>query len=125
MSNKSRRNTFVRLTLAVIVVLATFFIYQKMGRPLLASYKYTSVSPDQKYRVDVYSEPLYFAMPGGGGAGSHDAAIILRNSWGWKIGSNHGCDMFMDDVNIEWNSDKYVNIALARSIDFETGQCEQ
>ncbi len=64
-------------------------------------------------------------MPGSGGAGSHDALIILRNSWGWKIGSNDECEIMMDDVKIEWNNDLDVGIALARGIDLKTGQCEQ
>lgn len=83
MHKKFFRNKFLRLILALAIwALPTVFIYQRMGPPLLASYKYSSVSPDKKYRVDVYSEPLYFAMPGGGGVGSHDATVILRNNWG-------------------------------------------
>ena len=129
MARKPRRNIFFKVSLIVVIVAVVtvpiFFVYQKMGAPFLASYQYTSVSPDKKYRVDVYSAPLFFAMPGGGGAGSHDALIILRNNWGWEIGSNYECEIFMDDVQIEWNSEKYVSVAVARTIDLSTGQCEQ
>jgi len=110
----------------VIAVAGIIFIYQKMGQPLLTSYQYSSLSPDKKYKVDVYSDSMYAAMPGQGGAGSHGATIILRNSWGWKIGSNSGCDILMDDVNIEWdNKNDYVNIATARTIDLNTGECTE
>ena len=116
----------MKIVSAVIIFAAIiFFFYKKLSPPFLASYRYSSISPDKKYRVDVYSEPMFGAMPGGGGAGSHNSAIILRNSWGWEIGSNAECPIFMDDVDIEWDSDKYVTIALARSIDLNTGECEQ
>ncbi len=115
----------IKIISAAIVFAAVFFLYKKLGPPFLASYHYSSVSPDKKYRVDVYSEPMFGAMPGGGGAGSHNSAIVLRNSWGWEIGSNAECTIFMDDVKIEWNNDQYVTIAPARSIDLKTGECEQ
>lgn len=115
----------------IVVIVITFaiagaFLYQKSGVPLTATYKYSSVSPSGKYKIDVYSNPIYFAMPGQGGAGSHLATVVLRNSWGWKIGSNYGCDLFMDNVNIEWNeSEGYVSIALAKQIDLNSGQCSE
>lgn len=69
---------------------------------------------------------MFSAMPGQGGAGSHMAVIILRNKWGWKIGSNLGCDLMMDDIKIEWNNEKdYVSIATAKAINLKTGKCEE
>ena len=112
---------------ALAAAAAFAVIYWKMGPPLPASYQYSSVSPDNKYRVDVYSEAFpTAAMPGQGGAGSRAAKIILRNSWGWKIGSSDGCDISMDYVAIEWNyANNAVDIAKARSISLDTGECAE
>lgn len=114
---------------ALIVVTAAFvFVYRKMGPPLPSSYQFSSVSPDKKYQIDVYSDSVSApsAMPGQGGAGSRPATIILRNGWGWKIGSSDGCEILLDSVAIKWDYENdSVIIAKARSIDLNTGQCAE
>jgi hypothetical protein len=118
-----KRNTVAAS--GVLLLIAASALYFFLGPPLLASYKYSSISPDGRHKVDVYSNAnLPIAMPGQGGAGSRFATIILRNSVGWRIGSSHACKLFMDDVKIEWGSDgASVDIAKAKSISTTNGIC--
>ena len=113
-----------KIASAVVVAVAAIFLYQKLGAPPPTSFRYSSVSPDKRYRADVYSEATPVTMPGQGGAGSRPATIIVLNDRGWKVGSNDGCELLMDDVQIEWDEkNNRVNIAKARAIDLSTGRC--
>jgi hypothetical protein len=86
---------------------------------------FTESSPDGKYSISVYTSPRLFAMPGGGGVGSQMTTVVLKNRWGWTIGSsNDQCSVFYDDIHIEWDYEhNQVNFAMARSIDLDTGEC--
>jgi hypothetical protein len=120
-----RRKTLIASV--VLLLIAMFLLYFYRGPPLFASYKYSSTSPDGRYKVDVYSNAnLPVAMPGQGGAGSRFATVILRSSAGWRIGSSHACKVFMDAVKITWSSDAAaVDIAKAKSISAATGICPE
>lgn len=110
----------------IIAVAAFVLVYRQMGPPLPSTFQFSSVSPDKKYRADVYAVAPLTAMPGQGGAGSRSATVILRNDWGWKIGSSDDCEMLLDSVEIDWSyTSGAVSIAKARTIDFETGKCSE
>jgi hypothetical protein len=108
----------------IITLVVCGYIYSHLRPPIFATYQYSSSRNDQKYRADVYSYAHILALPGGGGAGSKEAIVVLRNDWGWEIGSSSGCDILMDDIKIDWEDDENsVSIARAASIDYGTGNC--
>lgn len=83
-------------------------------------------SPCNDYTIKVYSEPMFFAMPGSGGAGSKMTHIIITNKWGLTVAkSSDDCNVMADDIHIEWDCrNNKVNFARARSIDLLTGKCD-
>jgi hypothetical protein len=112
---------FVSLFFALVVC---GYIYSHLRPPIFATYQYSSSNIERKYKVDVYSYAPIIALPGGGGAGSKEALVVLRNDWGWEIGSSSGCDILMDDIKIDWETDeKSVSFAKAASIEYRTGKC--
>ena len=85
-------------------------------------------SPDKRYRVDIYAERRYFSMPGGGGADSRMAVVVLKDKWGRTIGksckSEECCRTILSSIEIEWDYlSGRVWFAKARMIDLETGEC--
>jgi len=88
-------------------------------------YKWTEFSPDGKYKLDVYEEPLFFAFPGGGG--DNLATLVLRGKDGRFIGKVTGesdsCGVMSRNLEISWH-DEYVMYARVRVIYFATGACE-
>jgi hypothetical protein len=116
-----KKRLFVSIIIALVVC---GYIYTHLRPPIFSTYQYSSIRSDQKYQADVYSYAHIIALPGGGGAGSKEALVVLRNDWGWEIGSSSGCDIFMDDIKIDWESDeKSVFIAKAASIEYSSGNC--
>jgi hypothetical protein len=108
----------------IFVLVVSGYIYLHLRPSVFATYQYSSNSIDKKYNVDVYSYSPIIAFPGGGGAGSKEAFVVLRNDWGWEIGSSSGCDVLMDDIKIDWETDeKSVSFAKTASIEYSTGKC--
>jgi hypothetical protein len=109
-----------------ICVIATFYYF---GPPGLYAYQLTSLSPDGRSKADVYAKSLnFFASPGQGGAGSRQAVIVLRNEWGFRVGSSLKCNLLIDDVKIQWglgNQAREVQVARAKFIDLDKGNCVQ
>lgn len=83
----------------------------------------TEISPCGYYHLSVYHSPSFFAMPGDG---SHGTKLVLRNKWGWTIGtSSEACSVFDYDIDIEWDyKNNQVWFATARTINLSTGACE-
>jgi len=117
-----------KIIILTLICAAALFVgvYRLAGPPMFSSFQFSIESPDKKDRIDVYSTRVPMVMPGQGGAGSRPATVILRNSYGLRVGSNDGCEVLMDDVTIDWNyQNDAVNFAKARSIDLSTGVCSE
>ena len=110
----------VAIVLSVLVLLILGF-YFYLTTP---SHIYTEISPDGKYTLAIYEEPMFFAMPGGGS--DNFATLILRHSNGeliGKVNSNSGsCAVLLRDVEIVW-SDEWVYYVRSVAINFKTGEC--
>lgn len=112
-----KRGLFILGILLMVYLLYFLFIAD--------SFMYAEVSPDGNYKIEIYTERSFFAMPGGGGLSSRPTKVVLKNKWGWTIGqSNDDCMVFYDDINIDWDIDnQQVFFAIGASLDLNTGEC--
>jgi hypothetical protein len=104
-----------------ILILVGIILYRIFLAP---EFMFTEYSPDNQYRIDVYTQKRFFSMPGGGGIGSRIAIVELKNKWGFTIGkSSDGCSVLYDDIEIEWDySSNEVWYARAKTINLKTGK---
>lgn len=107
--------------MGLIGILYTSYIFFFRGS-LIVSEK----SPcGDDYHLYAYLEPMWFAMPGGGGMGSKSVKIQVRNRWGFLVGeTNKDCYTFYDSLKISWDCKAHLlNFSVARTIDLKTGEC--
>jgi hypothetical protein len=120
---KAKRTVFVLLPIGLLLTILFYFF----GPPGLATHHQASASRDGDYSVDVYSNVSEtFLAPGQNATGTTSVLVVLRNSWGARVGSSWGCDLKMADVNIEWNwadHKREVQIARAKTISLVNGDC--
>jgi hypothetical protein len=120
---KTIRTVFVLLPLGFSLVALLYFF----GPPGLATHHQSSTRQDGEFKLDVYSNVSEtFLPPGQSSSGSNAVLIVLRNSFGARIGSSWGCDLKMSDVKVEWNWAEHkreVQIAANKTISLDTGDC--
>ena len=75
--------------------------------------------------MDIYEEPMLFAMPGGGS--DNYATLILRHANGEFIGEVNGdsgnCAVMLRDVEVFW-IDEWAYYVRSGAINVNTGECE-
>jgi hypothetical protein len=120
---RANRTIFVLLPFGLLIV-ALLYLF---GPPGLATHHQTSASRDGEYKVDVYSNVgETFLAPAQNSTGAHSVLVVLRNSWGARVGSSWGCDLKLSDIKIEWNwadHKREVQIAPSKTINFTSGDC--
>jgi hypothetical protein len=120
---RTKRTVFVLLPLGLFLT-ALFYFF---GPPGIATHLQASTSRDGDFSVDVYSNVSQtFLAPSQNATGSSSVLVVLRNSWGARVGSSWGCDLKLADVNIEWNWAEHkreVQIAPAKTISLVNGEC--
>jgi hypothetical protein len=111
-----------KVIIFIIFVLVGIILYRIFLAP---EFMFTEYSPDNQYRIDVYTQKRFFTMPGDGGINSRMAIVKLKNKWGLTIGeSTDECSVLYGDIEIEWDySSKEVWFAKARTINLKTGEC--
>jgi hypothetical protein len=120
---------FVRRNISLtILLLYSTMVYTLYDQYLADEFMYEEFSPDGAYSLDVYAERSLFAMPGHGGGCSYSrsAKVVLKNSWGLKIGeTNENCTVACADVEIVWDLDeKMVWFTRGARFNLETGRCD-
>ncbi len=104
--HKEKRLKLRNINLVVIIfyLTLTIFTYNKFFGD---EYMYSQESPCGKYKIDVYTQPFFIAMPGGGGIGSRSATVILKNKWGLTIGKSSE-EALYGDLELEWDYDNNI-----------------
>jgi hypothetical protein len=120
---RTKRTVFVLLPIGLFLT-ALFYFF---GPPGIATHQQASASREGDYSVDVYSNVSEtFLAPGQNANGSSSVLVVLRNSWGARVGSSWGCDLKMADVAVEWNWAEHkreVQIARTKTISLVNGEC--
>jgi hypothetical protein len=111
------------------ITLITFYLFSILLFYFFVAdqFMYSCSSVNGNYKVNVYTEQNFISMPGDGGLYSRTANIVLKNKWGFIIGSSgENCKAFYGDVKIEWDySDNKVYFARGAAINLITGKsCE-
>jgi ankyrin repeat protein len=104
--HKLRRGCLWLLAIGGVVVftpiaIAIFFF----SRPSLHS---TEFSPDGRFKMEVWLDPMFIAMPGSGGDSNKSGTVYVSNTSGFPLGSA-SFDMLMN-LDTSWETDK-VNIS--------------
>jgi hypothetical protein len=120
---RTKRTVFVLLPFGLFLT-ALFYFF---GPPGIATHHQASASRDGDFSVDVYSNVSQtFLAPSQNATGATSVLVVLRNSWGARVGSSWGCDLKLTDVNIEWNWAEHkreVQIAPTKTISLVNGEC--
>jgi ankyrin repeat protein len=104
--HKLRRGCLWLLAISGIVVftpiaIAIFFF----SRPSLHS---TEFSPDGRFKMEIWLDPMFVAMPGSGGDSNKSGTVYVSNTSGFPLGSAT-FDMLMN-LDRSWETDK-VNVS--------------
>lgn len=113
-------NQRLLITVVVLSIIMSLTYYTLFAPQYLRTYH----SPDGQYRLDVYARQKWFSMPGDG---STKCAKLKLYKGFWQVWNDcPRCPAFTNDMYIEWDMEnKRVWFARARTIDLETGRCEQ
>lgn len=107
-----KRNINRGVIVFYILIVVCIYNYIPQG-----NFMYAQVSPCGKYKVEVYTHPHNFALPGGGGLYSRTATVVLKNKWDWIIGRYDNC--LYGNLEIEWDyENKWVWVSRGNAIDF-------
>lgn len=90
-----------------LVFIAPMAILVFLSQPTLYS---TQISPDGRFKLEIWTEAMLVAMPGSGGASNQSGTVYLYDETGKQLASTR-FQMLMN-VDFNWGLDK-VNVASA------------
>jgi hypothetical protein len=98
----------IRTTVLVIGLLAVILGLTLYLR-LKPTFLYSSISPDNKFKILIYERPRFFSMPGDGSTRCAFIELYDRNG-SLLEKTEEDCPVFTNDIEIVWKKD-YVFFA--------------